>query len=357
MNALPDHQASFWQQAVYLVIWAATLTPWVWVVRRLAAGKPVLRYQARRPVPWGLRELVLVLMFWLAINYAVVLLEPRVLRDWAESHFAQRFAVLALCADPGPAALSGAVFEGIAAPAALARGAAAARMAMRRLDLDRPPEDVSHPLLVVLRADRTWWTFGFCIFTAVLVAPLTEEILFRLLLQGWLEALERRLRRTVPALRRQVPGLAPVVIASLLFAGVHSRKAEPVDAASAFRQLAAGAAIMVLTAGFGLFLVRVGSRAGARDLGLAPRKLLGDVGIGLAAALATILPILTLQEWVQSYFMRQDWNIAADPIPLIPFAAALGILYCSTHRIVASITLHTALNLTSVAGAWFLSGG
>jgi len=45
-------------------------------------------------------------------------------------------------------------------------------------------------------------------------------------------------------------------------------------------------------------------------------------------------------------------DVAPDPIPLFFFALALGILYLRTHRISAPITLHVALNGTSLALAW-----
>ncbi len=58
----------------------------------------------------------------------------------------------------------------------------------------------------------------------MVVAPIVEETLFRLVLQGWLESLETRWRflRRWPKLR----GFWPVTVASLLFASLHFRSAK-----------------------------------------------------------------------------------------------------------------------------------
>lgn len=51
------------------------------------------------------------------------------------------------------------------------------------------------------------WALVLCGLSAVVVAPIVEEFLFRVLLQGWLEAAQRRLRPRMPTLRRLVPVL------------------------------------------------------------------------------------------------------------------------------------------------------
>lgn len=50
------------------------------------------------------------------------------------------------------------------------------------------PED-SHPILKMLSFDSPWINIVLLLFTAAIVAPLFEELLFRVILQGWLTRL------------------------------------------------------------------------------------------------------------------------------------------------------------------------
>ena len=90
------------------------------------------------------------------------------------------------------------------------------------------------------------------------------------------------------------------------------------------------------------------------DFGFVPAKLWADVRLGLVAALAVVGPIQLLQVLLQTFVMPKE--VAADPLSIFVFAAVLGTLYCRTHRIVPGITLHVALNLTSLTLAWLAVG-
>jgi membrane protease YdiL (CAAX protease family) len=48
--------------------------------------------------------------------------------------------------------------------------------------------EYTHPLLEALKSGPIWLLYGGAVFAAVVVAPITEEFLFRVLLQGMLEA-------------------------------------------------------------------------------------------------------------------------------------------------------------------------
>lgn len=48
--------------------------------------------------------------------------------------------------------------------------------------------EYTHPLLDALKSGPIWLLYGCAVFAAVIVAPITEEFLFRVLLQGMLEA-------------------------------------------------------------------------------------------------------------------------------------------------------------------------
>jgi hypothetical protein len=104
---------------------------------------------------------------------------------------------------------------------------------------------------------------------------------------------------------------------------------------------------------FAVVFVRTRTGATDLDLGFVPEKFWADVRLGLVAALAIVGPIEWLQVLVRTFVMPKD--MAADPVSIFVFAAALGTLYCRTHRIVPGITLHVALNLTSLT-LWLLRG-
>ncbi|MFM8891178.1 MAG: lysostaphin resistance A-like protein [Planctomycetia bacterium] len=73
----------------------------------------------------------------------------------------------------------------------------------------------SHPLVDVLAETRDAASIGLVVFAAVVAAPIAEELLFRRLLQGWLES------RLEPAGPR-TGGVMAVVLSSLAFAAAHT---------------------------------------------------------------------------------------------------------------------------------------
>jgi membrane protease YdiL (CAAX protease family) len=174
-----------------------------------------------------------------------------------------------------------------------------------------------------------------------------EEFFFRVLLQGWLEAAERRHRRQLPTLRRLLPHGGPAVIAtSLVFARLHARVGtEQYSVSYVAGMLVGQAAVNLLALAFALFWVRARAGATARDLGWAPEHLWSDVRTGLVAFAAVAVPIYAIQFLFWSLLPE---GVAADPAPLFFFALVLGSLYYRTHRIVPAIVLHMSLNACSL---------
>ena len=64
-------------------------------------------------------------------------------------------------------------------------------------DADKPAAgadvETSHAIVQLFRGGNPWMIL-LCVVSAVVVAPIVEEFLFRVLLQGWLERVARRLR-------------------------------------------------------------------------------------------------------------------------------------------------------------------
>jgi membrane protease YdiL (CAAX protease family) len=281
---------------------AACVAVWAVVAARWRRRQPVLPYQPRRPVPWRGFDLLLVLSFYLIVQSGVAELARTVL---------------------GPnASQSSTAYN---------------------------PEQANavHPLAQLV-AEGNLWVLLLCAFSAAIAAPVVEEFLFRVLLQGWFEALEHRWRRQMPTLRRLVPRAAgPIVLASALFGAMHFRVAGPqMDERSLVAMLVGNVAVSLLTMVFAVGILRWRAGATAADLGWAPEKLPRDVGLGLVAFAAIAVPIYVAQFALVAVFPKY---LAPDPFTLFFLALVLGTLYYRTHRIVPSIVVHAALNVTSLA--------
>ena len=161
---------------------------------------------------------------------------------------------------------------------------------------DPEQANAAHPLAKLV-AEGNLWVLLLCFFSAVIVAPVVEEFLFRVLLQGWFEALEHRWRRQMPTLRRLLPrAVGPIVLASLLFGAMHFRVAGPqIGERSLVFMLVGNVAVSLLTMIFAVGLLRWRVGATAADLGWAPRKLASDVELGLVAFAAIAVPIYLAQ--------------------------------------------------------------
>ena len=286
----------------------ACVAVWARVAARWRNRQPVLPYQPRRPAPWGGFDLLLVLLFYLIVQTGTLELARTVL---------------------GPNALQ---------PSAA---------------YDFNQAEATHPLAKLV-AEGNAWVLLLCFFSAVIAAPVVEEFLFRMLLQGWFEALEHRWRRRMPTLRRVVPRAAgPIVLASLLFGAMHFRVAGPqMNERSLLAMLVGNVVGSLLTMVFAIGLLRWRVGATAADLGWAPRKLPSDVGLGLVAFAGIAVPIYLVQIVLGAAFPKY---LAPDPVALFLLALVLGTLYYRTHRIMPSIVVHAALNATSLTLA--LLGG
>jgi membrane protease YdiL (CAAX protease family) len=214
----------------------------------------------------------------------------------------------------------------------------------------------SHPIVVLIHTTRDIRILLFCALTAVVIAPVTEEVLFRLLLQGWMEAQETSIRRAVPALRRLVRGTVAVVPTSALFAAMHYRpqplSMDPDRLVYVFAQTAV---IAVVTVAGAIALIRISTGATMKDLGFVADRLFHDVKLGFLTFLATVAPIYLLQIALKLLLPESP---IVDPVSLFFFALALGTLYYRTHRIVPAIVAHMGLNAFGLLMSWlWVQGG
>ena len=302
----------------------ASLCVWTIAAYRLIRGVSTLAYEPRRRVPWQWIDLLIVFCAYAALGIGVV---------W----------LVCLTCDLEPATLLAVPYASGPEEGPGPLPATEVAESLKR----------AHPLVVLVYTSRSVWMLLFCCSIAVVAAPIVEEFLFRLLLQGWLEALERRLRRRIAVLKRLIPGMVPVLLVSLLFAKQHVREPSPLgDVELLALKMVIGTAISLLTLAFAVVLIRLRTGATRLDFGLVPARFLGDVRLGLVTFVAVAAPIYLLQ----AFLAKRLPGLVPDPITLFFFAVVLGTLYYRTHRIVPSIVLHMALNASSLLMAWYACG-
>lgn len=294
----------FFLSVLAFAVWAFIVS-WTFILRRWWQRRPVIAYRPRRPAPWRAVDLVMVAIIFLVLQSCVVFLATKYL---------------------GPDAV--------------------------RTSSMYDTDDLStqHATLQLMVGGNVW-TLLICGFAAIVAAPITEEFLFRVVLQGWFESFEQRHRRWMPCLRRLLPrAFVPIVIASLLFAMMHFRTAGPPVNKHLMVFFMAGNAVAGMTT-MALVVALLNWRTGATaaDFGWSPGTILRDIRLGLTAFAATIIPLFALQ-YALNLLMPE--YVSADPIALFFFAVVLGTLFYRTHSIVPPIVLHAALNATSFLAVW-----
>jgi membrane protease YdiL (CAAX protease family) len=321
-------QDSFALAAVISATVAIAVSSMVWIAiwRKISRGAPLVSYESRRQVPWSTVDVVVV--FGLYFSHIIVGLVVFVFAPPSESDSTAEIEV--------------------SQPLTTTEAA----------DGDEIEEEVDthHPAIDLLRQDGTLLTWMLCFLAAVVVAPVAEEFLFRLVLQGRLEAAERGQRKS--GVRTLLYGAKPILISSILFASVHFRQPESADDPSQLRTALLSQIIWSLLAvayAVAWLRFRIPDLTAA-DLGIDFRKTKSDIGLGLLAFLAVACPIYLMQG-VLTWLLP---NAVPDPIPLFFLALALGFLYQRTHRLLPAIVLHMALNGSSLLMVWVLfsqSGG
>jgi len=307
MNGPPGQGLPAWVSAGLLLLGLGSLAVWAVVADRLRRGEPVVPYEPRRQVPWGAGHVLAVVLIFLAVA-----------------------GLMALSASwwfPLDRAGGGSPPEAAAVA-------------------EKEPQR-AHPLVIALEAEPGLAAVLVAVFAGGVAAPLSEEFFFRLLLQGWLERVERRWRRRLAVLRRLALGLLPVLVATSAFASLHFHKATTIeDPRGYLRGVALEAAARLVTVGLAVWLLRSTVRATAKDLGFVPARFWADVRLGLLAFVAVLVPVYLLQFWLLHVLPK---SVSPDPISLFFFTLVLGLVYFRTHRIVPSVVLHMALNGTSLA--------
>ncbi|MDR2116335.1 MAG: CPBP family intramembrane metalloprotease [Planctomycetaceae bacterium] len=207
-----------------------------------------------------------------------------------------------------------------------------------------------HPLSQLLEQSKKSPVILFvAFFCGVLTAPLTEEFLFRLLFQGWLEKKSNDWRKicryseyfSLRLLRFLfLPEFFSIFIVSFLFALAHGgkRTEQPVDV-QFYSMIGIGIVNLFLFC-FGIFYLAVIRGVPIRAFLFRANRIFYDLCIALGTFLI-FSPFIFSLHWL----LRNNFpDSVTDPIPLFFFSIILGVLYFRTGRLFPCIMLHAFLN-------------
>jgi membrane protease YdiL (CAAX protease family) len=294
----------------------------------------VLPYEPRRPVPWGPVGCVLAMTFLLMTALAAFggedhSSEPETASGLIQGMLLELLIVggfLALIAaftkaklrDIGLPTKSPVWIRDVCVGAAACLAALAPVLVLQELlvQIFFPTNKVSgHPLIKALtEAPPAPVVFFLSGVFAVVVAPICEEITFRLLLQGWLERWEdERL-----GWRKKAASELPVAMATT----AHNGGATAIDPS-------ASSSVSPIV---------------AQELSIESEP----PNHGIAGLPYGWFPIVLSA----MAFGLAHFGYGPEPIPLFLLALVLGFLYQRTHRIIPGIVAHALFNLFSMIALW-----
>ena len=319
---------------------------------------PLIDWRARRPVPWGVLDLVAILVIFalLAIGIGVSVrqwtgltagteMESLTLgqRQWLTiANMAVSLLTLAICL-----------------PLMLLRPATRwrdfgwswttlgrdVRLGLVGFVMLAPPvyaiqgilvyfwKPSAHPLMEMFKGTPNAAFFATLIAAAVIVAPLVEEMLFRVFLQGFLEKVSSVVQGWLKNSDRFGEELHELLVVRFWRPDTASPTAifaEPIVA-----QLAA------TSPDSNPIAQRLGTTEAALEAIVSDdqpelRGLWAWIPIGISSIIFALL----------HYSHGPDW------VPLTLLAAGMGYLYQRTHSVIPSLTVHMCLNGLSMWGLW-----
>lgn len=332
---------------LWVVIPILCAVGWVSFFRRQGRGEPSVPYESRDPVPWGLLDFALIFLAAVVIQAALVpmlskshsaivvgivagstmggvpgaelgfdefglfrigVLSFSTLATWAVSLVLVHWRCGATARDLGLPLVSRDIRLGCIAFAMLSVPVFSIQFLLSKF-----VSESKHPLIESLLANPRSLFFAIAGFAAVIVAPVVEEFLFRVYLQGWLENL---------AMLRQ----------SRLSGGIHS--------ADFPRRV---------------FWGTVAPRQEA--MSSFPSEPATKIGDDLWEDIPVVSSLEMRPAWwpivvTSLLFSAAHFGHGPDPIPLFFLALGLGYLYQRTHRVWPSVTVHCLVNLTSLYLLW-----
>ncbi|MGD9722617.1 MAG: lysostaphin resistance A-like protein [Pirellulales bacterium] len=235
-----EHPLNYAMGALTLLLIAGGLLTWSGILRALVARRPLVAYEPRALVPWTGFDLSILGLSALVIQAIGV----RLVADNGDGEF-----------DVTSPHVMAAVIVSRIAWFAVALVYLARKVGVYAddigFDLRRLPYDLrlagttflaailpvyglqyfvtqvlgyksEHPLVELTREQPSVGALSLMTLAAVVVAPLVEEFLLRVLVQGWLEKkqLEHRLRSDLMA-PDEPAGFGPIIVSAAIFAALH----------------------------------------------------------------------------------------------------------------------------------------
>jgi membrane protease YdiL (CAAX protease family) len=317
--------------AAMLTLGIASVGIWFYLIDRLSRG-PILTFEPREPVPWGGVWTLLPVLLVLLTLVAAISGTSGAAPDEKQATATDLMERIAL----GSAEQMALVFAMMAVMIAVSRA--------KYVDLGLPKsgaellEDLrigffawlaalvpvygvqfllisifgqaeGHPLIKMVEEQANPSLFVLAFVAAVVVAPLCEELLFRLVLQGWLEKWEdTELGWRIPPVPVPTEIELGDTVATVTEKAV-TIEAQPVEVAAAL-------------------LTPPESGVGGLPYGWFP--------IGVSSLLFALAHV----------------GYGPDPIPLFLLALIMGYVYQRTHRLVPSMVTHALFNGMSLFALW-----
>ncbi len=245
-------------------------------------------------------------------------------------------------------------------------------------ELSKEDRDLAtqHPFArMLLRAKgKPYFWIAFILFTlsVVIIAPIVEELIFRVVLQGAFEKLtyDRQGRDRIvvdgeiqepallPALSLNLKNFLRVVLPpALIFAILHFSLPEdpndPEKSATLFKTTVSSVIGNIFVVAIGLAILKRSLGANKQDLGFGSfaekiqerfRQYLGEFARG-AILFCFSLPLIYLTQNALKNILP---NVVVDPVPILVFALWEGVVFFKTHSYPTVVGMHVGLNFTSL---------
>ncbi|MCE9529135.1 MAG: CPBP family intramembrane metalloprotease [Planctomycetales bacterium] len=346
---------------------------WGLAIAKLVRRQPLLPYEPRRPVPWGLIDLVLVVLVLFGFAQLSVYLlhglfglgdgavkqplslQQNMLLIWAD--IAMKVGAMLITApiimlrtgcswrDMGvvPKEAGRDIAIGLAAFCMLAPIVFAIQAALSQI------QPYKHPIIEMLTNTPDVPFFALLTFSAVILAPLSEEWAFRVLLQGWLERMVTHTGNPFHLLVGGIPPAEPMVLDD----GVSP---QPTDGNAIVPAEEITFLSSVATPQPGVQWIDPANPYSPLQAIVEPLE--SPYALPLAAAVVPdFAPPSLWKQWLPIYvssiiFALMHYSHGLAWIPLTFLALGLGYIYQRTHRILPSIVVHFCLNGLSMGAFW-----
>lgn len=210
--------------------------------------------------------------------------------------------------------------------------------------------DLEHPIVQLAERDSSVWSLLLIACSAVIIAPLVEEFLFRGVIQGWLESVITEYQQDHPRAKSRGRMFA-VLISATWFAAMHIRPPGTFQHLEILIPVNVASKTLFLLLVCGYLNWSTGRPILTTIFGSPPYK--RDVLTAICCFFATQIVLLAIffgagliaKEMVELNLL--DQLVVVDPLPLFLLALGLGYLYSRSGRLLTCVVWHALFNLFS----------